>query len=68
MEEIDNIDNLEIQEDNKELQNKLLKEQIELIEEQKEFYKKSWKSRIIFLTIGIIIMILTLIIIASKYS
>ncbi|WP_342266269.1 hypothetical protein [Spiroplasma endosymbiont of Villa modesta] len=53
--------------ENEELQNKLLKEQIELIEEQKEFYKKSWKSRIIFLTIGIIIMILTLIIIASKH-
>ncbi|WP_338957988.1 hypothetical protein [Spiroplasma endosymbiont of Tiphia femorata] len=53
--------------ENEELQNKLLKEQIELIEEQKEFYKKSWKSRIIFLTIWIIIMILTLIIIASKY-
>ncbi|WP_339046995.1 hypothetical protein [Spiroplasma endosymbiont of Colias croceus] len=64
---MEEIDNLEIQEDNKELQNKLLKEQIELIEEQKEFYKKSWKSRIIFLTIGIIIMILTLIIIASKH-
>ncbi|CAB1053584.1 hypothetical protein [Spiroplasma endosymbiont of Danaus chrysippus] len=53
--------------ENEELQTKLLKEQIELIEEQKEFYKKSWKSRIIFLTIGIIIMILTLIIIASKH-
>ncbi|CAB1054968.1 MULTISPECIES: hypothetical protein [unclassified Spiroplasma] len=65
---MEEIDNLEIQEDNKELQNKLLKEQIELIEEQKEFYKKSWKSRIVFLTIWIIIMILTLIIIASKYS
>ncbi|WP_338979062.1 hypothetical protein [Spiroplasma endosymbiont of Panzeria rudis] len=64
---MEEIDNLEMQEDNKELQNKLLKEQIELIEEQKEFYKKSWKSRIIFLVIGIIIMILTLIIIASKH-
>ncbi|WP_338961767.1 hypothetical protein [Spiroplasma endosymbiont of Lasioglossum villosulum] len=58
---------MEEEKENEELQNKLLKEQIELIEEQKEFYKKSWKSRIIFLTIGIIIMILTLIIIASKH-
>ncbi|WP_342217624.1 hypothetical protein [Spiroplasma endosymbiont of Amphimallon solstitiale] len=57
----------EKEKENEKLQNKLLKEQIELIEEQKEFYKKSWKSRIIFLTIGIIIMILTLIIIASKH-
>ncbi|WP_338986085.1 hypothetical protein [Spiroplasma endosymbiont of Thecophora atra] len=58
---------MEEEKENEELQNKLLKEQIELIEEQKEFYKKSWKSKIIFLTIGIIIMILTLIIIASKH-
>ncbi|WP_342217771.1 hypothetical protein [Spiroplasma endosymbiont of Amphimallon solstitiale] len=58
---------MEEEKENEKLQNKLLKEQIELIEEQKEFYKKSWKSRIIFLTIGIIIMILTLIIIASKH-
>lgn len=60
-------ENIEIKKDNKELENKLIKEQIELIEEQKEFYKKSWKSRIIFLTIGIIIMILTLIIIVFKH-
>ncbi len=53
--------------DNKELQTELIKEEIELLKEQKEFYKKSWKSRIIFLTIGIIIMILTLIIITSKH-
>ncbi len=53
--------------DNKELQTELIKEEIELLKEQKEFYKKSWKSKITFLTIGIIIMILTLIIITSKH-
>ncbi len=53
--------------DNKELETELIKEEIELLKEQKEFYKKSRKSRIIFLTIGIIIIILTLIIIASKH-
>ena len=60
-------ENIEIQEDNKELQSELLKEEIELIKAKKELDKKEWKSRIIFLVIGIIIMILTLIIIASKY-
>lgn len=53
--------------DNKELENELLKEEIELIKAKKELDKKEWKSRIIFLTITIIIMILTLIIIASKH-
>ncbi len=60
-------ENIEIKEDNKELQSELLKEEIELIKAKKELDKKEWKSRIIFLVIGIIIMILTLIIIASKY-
>jgi len=53
--------------DKEELQNELIKEEIELLKEQKEFYKKAWKTRIVFLTIGIIIMILTLIIIANKH-
>ncbi|WP_342217701.1 hypothetical protein [Spiroplasma endosymbiont of Amphimallon solstitiale] len=53
--------------DNKELQTELIKEEIELIKAKKELDKKEWKSRIIFLTITIIIMILTLIIIASKH-
>ncbi len=60
-------ENIEIKEDNKKLQSELLKEEIELIKAKKELDKKEWKSRIIFLVIGIIIMILTLIIIASKY-
>ncbi len=60
-------ENIEIKEDNKELQSELLKEEIELIKAKKELDKKEWKSRIIFLVIGIIIMILTLIIIAFKY-
>ncbi|WP_342219103.1 hypothetical protein [Spiroplasma endosymbiont of Amphimallon solstitiale] len=47
--------------ENNELQNELLKEEIELIKVKKELDKKEWKSRIIFLTITIIIMILTLI-------
>lgn len=54
-------------EEKEELQNELIKEEIELLKEQKEFYKKAWKTIIIFLVIGIIIMILTLIIIASKH-
>ncbi len=52
--------------ENKELQTELIKEEIEFIKAKKELDKKEWKSRIIFLTITIIIMILTLIITASK--
>ncbi len=59
---------IEIEEkENKELQNELIKEQIKLLKEQNEFYRKAWASKIIFFTIGIIFMILITVIIASKH-